>query len=164
MITIILTGHLHAGGPTESSSDCGNCDGARCEHCRTMWLFDGKRFNSYEAALEAEAASRNAWEELLPGVEMPSHQQFALNADGELATLLWSWEDGDHLVTCSPDSPAYEALYAKALKATELWVKCPCVDKAEHPYANDCSLMGCNDSRCQFEVKHKGRKERKWYM
>lgn len=164
MITRILTGHLHAGGPTESSSDCGNCDGARCENCRTLYLFEGQRYNSAELALEAEAASRNTWEELLPGVEMPFDPQFALNADGELAALCWSWDDGDHLVICNPEASAYDALCAKALKATELWVKCPCVDKGEHPYANDCSLMGCNDSRCQFEVKHKGRKERKWYM
>ena len=164
MITRILTGHLYAGSPIESSSDCGTCDGARCEHCHTRWEFEGKRYESSELALEAEAASRNTWAELLPGVEMPPHPEFALNADGELAALCWSMEKGDHLVICNPEATAYDNLYAKALKATELWVKCPCVDKAEHPYANDCSLMGCNDSRCQFEVECRGRKERKWYM
>ena len=164
MIIRILTGHLYAGSPIESSSDCGNCDGARCEHCHTRWEFEGKRYESSELALEAEAASRNTWEELLPGVEMPSNPEFTLNADGELAALCWSWEKGDHLVICNPEATAYNNLYAKALKATELWVKCPCVDKAEHPYANDCSIMGCNDTCCQFEVECRGRKERKWYM
>lgn len=164
MITKILTGHMYVGSALETSSDCGNCDGARCDYCRTRWEFEGQRFDSYEAVLEAKDKAVDVWETLVPGIEKPSHQQFALNADGELAALLWSWENGDHLVTCNPDSPAYDTLYAKALKATELWVKCPCVDKADHCYANDCSVMGCNDSRCLFEVKHEGRKERKWYM
>jgi hypothetical protein len=164
MITKTLSGHMYVGSAIESSSDCGNCDGARCDHCHARWEFEGERFSSYEAALSAKAEAVDIWETLVPGVEKPPHQQFALNADGELAALLWSWEKRDHLVACNTDSPAYDALYAKALKATELWVKCPCVDKADNCYANDCSIMGCNDSRCQYEVKHKGRKERKWYM
>lgn len=164
MITVKLTGHLHRGSAIESSSDCGTCDGARCEGCHKRWVFDGITYYSYEDALEAEANSLSAWQSLVPGVEHPSNPEFALNGDGELAALCWSWEKGNHLVVCNPEASAYDALYAKALKATELWMKCPCIDKADHSYANDCSLMGCNDSRCQYEVKHKGRKERKWYM
>lgn len=32
-----LTGHLHAGSAMETDSDCGNCDGGRCDTCRSCW-------------------------------------------------------------------------------------------------------------------------------
>ena len=164
MITLVLTGHMYVGSAIETSSDCGNCNGARCESCRKNWEFNGRTYTSFEAAVDAQANCQSTWEELVPGVERPSNPEFALNAYGELAALCWNWEKADHLVVCNPEASAYDNLYAKALEATKLWVQCPCVDKADHCYANDCSIMGCNDHRCRFEVEHHGRKERKWYM
>lgn len=32
------TGHMHYGSPYETSSDCRNCDGAKCERCHNMYV------------------------------------------------------------------------------------------------------------------------------
>lgn len=37
MYVKVLTGHMHYGSPYETSSDCGNCDGARCDRCREAY-------------------------------------------------------------------------------------------------------------------------------
>lgn len=36
-----LTGHMYYRSPYESCDDCGNCDGARCESCRTKYIVEG---------------------------------------------------------------------------------------------------------------------------
>ena len=33
-----LTGHLYRNSPIETSSDCGNCDGANCDICERIWI------------------------------------------------------------------------------------------------------------------------------
>ena len=33
-----LTGHMYYRSPYESCDDCGNCDGARCEYCKTKYI------------------------------------------------------------------------------------------------------------------------------
>lgn len=32
-----MTGHLWRGSAMETDSSCGNCDGARCDHCKPKW-------------------------------------------------------------------------------------------------------------------------------
>ena len=33
-----LTGHTYFGSPHESASNCGTCDGARCDFCREVLI------------------------------------------------------------------------------------------------------------------------------
>lgn len=33
-----LTGHMYRGSPHETSNSCGNCDGARCDGCKLVWV------------------------------------------------------------------------------------------------------------------------------
>lgn len=44
---VLLTGHIHRGSPFETSSDCGNCDGALCDDlpCQKMtwWTLSERR-------------------------------------------------------------------------------------------------------------------------
>ena len=35
-----FTGHMHYGSPYETSGSCGNCDGAKCERCKTMYVVE----------------------------------------------------------------------------------------------------------------------------
>ena len=47
-----LTGHMHYGSPFETDSDCGNCDGARCDSCHTFW----RSFNTDKSFVNKEDA------------------------------------------------------------------------------------------------------------
>lgn len=33
----VLTGHMHYMSPYETYDSCGNCDGARCDRCKTIY-------------------------------------------------------------------------------------------------------------------------------
>jgi len=37
-----MSGHMHRNSPYETSHSCGNCDGARCKHCKKIeyWEFE----------------------------------------------------------------------------------------------------------------------------
>ena len=57
-IETILTGHMHRNSPYETSSDCGNCDGARCDYFTKLYEvtdFDsGKYHGRYDTLEEAK--------------------------------------------------------------------------------------------------------------
>lgn len=35
-----FTGHQHFGSPYETCNSCGNCNGARCDHCVVSWILE----------------------------------------------------------------------------------------------------------------------------
>lgn len=55
---------MYYGSPYETSSDCGNCDGARCHRCRELWdTEDGETFDSYPEALAHEEKLKKSRED-----------------------------------------------------------------------------------------------------
>lgn len=64
MLTRAYTGHMYYGSPYETYDFCGNCDGAKCEHCRTVFELEEwddykimdpqfQKFHDYDEAVEA---------------------------------------------------------------------------------------------------------------
>ena len=63
-VTEVFTGHMHYGSPYESYDNCGTCDGANCNSCRTLYEVQGldqndekvylfKRFSNKDEAVSA---------------------------------------------------------------------------------------------------------------
>ena len=70
IISKVLTGHMHFMSPYETYSDCGNCDGARCETCREKYSVEDlddpickDRFKIVDTKEEAEEI-KDGWEEV----------------------------------------------------------------------------------------------------
>ena len=40
IMTEALTGHMYYMSPYETFDSCGNCDGAKCEYCKTMYMVE----------------------------------------------------------------------------------------------------------------------------
>jgi hypothetical protein len=164
-----MSGHMYRGSAHETDSDCGNCDGARCEICVTTWAvygYEQKQWDTKEQALAYAEEQKKAREELIPGYNGSSVPEYFLNP--KTWDLMAYWHD-EHNVTqrtiCKHNTPLYDKLWYDAVDKADMWDQCTCVDKAEHHYANSCGVFrGCNDSRCFYEMKHCGRTEKKWYM
>lgn len=45
-VSKVYSGHMYRNSPYETSSDCGNCDGARCDDCKELYeVTDMKNFD-----------------------------------------------------------------------------------------------------------------------
>ncbi len=65
IITPALTGHTHYRSPYECYDNCGTCDGARCDSCRTMYeVTDFASDNRYKivSTLEEAKKLKEEWE------------------------------------------------------------------------------------------------------
>ena len=57
--TVELTGHMYKLSPYETSSSCGNCDGANCDHCKKVYMvYDYVTDNTYYRGYDHEEAER----------------------------------------------------------------------------------------------------------
>lgn len=162
MVFKYLTGHVYRNSPYETASDCGNCDGARCDSCKTRYYSsitgETQLLDSEEEVLELEAE----YDILLNGIKYIGEPGF-LVIDNLLYAEVYPIHQEEHKdiqIKCNESSKLYAGLLEKTLKKHSKYKECICRNKDSEL----CNVYGCTDSDCFYEMKNQGRKEKKWYM
>ena len=116
-----LTGHMHSGSAYETDSDCGNCDGARCDGCRSLYHAYGWS-EEFAAAADAQAHGAEQFRRqagLFEGGATCTYPVYVVK-DGKLfAEFYEDGKDGalggDVVRECNPESLAYAGVLADVL-------------------------------------------------
>jgi hypothetical protein len=169
-VTKHLSGHMYRGSAHETDSDCGNCDGARCEGCTPSWEACGRGFPSYEEAKEVAGAEASEMAELcssVPEEARPAywHPMYFVKEDLSLWVRYWNPKvmDGESEAyleaPCNPKAPSYEKEQVGALARRVLWDTCTYPDKGQDGAESQCCMcQQCDDARC-FRCMRDGRKK-----
>jgi hypothetical protein len=158
MIIRKLTGHSHRGSASETSDSCGNCTGARCDYCITLYSWYGYEDKWFENESDAidygkeESAKRM---NLVPNVAEHhlSNVMWILNDNNELYAHYFG-ETKHEMTKCNEDSPLYYDLWSKAVNQRDLYNKCNISDKGQNYHISYCQKfnMCCMDiaKRCHI--------------
>lgn len=171
-VTKHMSGHMYRGSAHETDSDCGNCDGGRCEGCEPIWEACGRGFLSYEEAQEVLDAEAKRVAELCSNVpeEIRTawswHPMYFVKDDATLWVRYWNPKVMDSYdkeeayleAPCNPKADGYEKEQLAALERGLKWEACTYPDKGLGGIESECCMCKqCDDPRCYFLMKD-GRK------
>jgi hypothetical protein len=177
MITTNLTGHLYYGSSYESCSNCGTCDGGKCDYCHAVYVTsDNSCFTNKEDAVSYDDEYTNGIASLIPVINF----KYTSGIDetdltvirGALCVRIWETTDkadytkedyGYRYAPCNTNSPVYAKYLAIAKEKMTRYNSCTCTDKDEDD-SSCCGMMGCTDKSCYREMTCGKRTEKKWYM
>ena len=148
-----MSGHMYRGSAYESSDSCGNCDGARCEHCVESFAWYGYDEQWFRTAAEAQEYGERKEREradLVPGVEVKNltNVMWILVGD-ELHCHYYDADEGPYgaykTAKCNPNNPLYYDLWAEAVDRRQAYDRCAIADKGQGYHFSYCQMFGqCN--------------------
>ena len=165
-----LTSHMYYNSPIESDDNCGTCNGANCDTCKTVYTVEGFDNEIFCQIGDAEAAEVS----LVELISLKEGSYFAGPAfvvkDGELYTEVYvrdvplECKTNMVFVLCNKNSPIYDTKLSEISERYSRYNTCICIDKMEITDGSPCSKYGCCDTSCYHEMKYGTRTEKKWYM
>jgi len=164
MLVKQLTGHMYRGSIEETDSDCGNCDGARCEYCTELYSYYGYESTSGWHSSQEEALALGKAEEqkrllLVPGANSKDLIDIMwILKDEKLCAYFYksgSYNSGLILegkyvtVECNEESPLYYSLWKTAVDNHARWCSCPITDKGKEYHISYCQMFEqCEHLHC----------------
>jgi len=146
---------MYRGSAYESDSDCGNCDGARCEYCVERFAFygyDDRWFDSAEEAQEYGERKERERADLVPGVKVKNltNVMWVFVGD-ELHCHYYDHDyEGYKTAKCNTESPLYYDLWSAAVNRAYEYDKCPIPDKGKGYHTSYCQrFCQCSGRRCK---------------
>ena len=166
MLNKHYNGHMYRGSATETDSDCGNCDGARCDTCKEYWTVDGNGDERFYTIEEAQKVADTV-ATLLPSEYRTPSEDYFFEKDGLLYAgdvyALASNNYGCIDVQCNQESSMYNEKLEDCKKRRVMYNECKCLDKDNENLELSCPKYGCNDVSCYAKMKN-GCTNKKWYM
>lgn len=156
MIIKKYTGHMYRNSPYETDSDCGNCNGARCENC--IIKFVSTETNKVCDTIEESKENEKAFKMLINDLSSYNITFFIKNDKLYCINI----DDKKDAILCNEESPLYQEYFDTTKQKVARYTECVCNDKDDAN--NQCSKYGCDDSSCYIEMKRGKRIEKKWYM
>lgn len=158
MILKKYTGHMYRNSPYETDSDCGNCDGARCETCQLKFYstITNDTFDTLDEGKEAE----EMYFKLLRNHKSTYDLKFIIK-DDKLYGI--DMDPKFEPILCDEESPLYQEYFEKTLRKFTRYNECKCTNKDDEDDGS-CCKYGCDDASCYNDMKNRGRVTKKWYM
>lgn len=153
MVVKEYTGHIYYRSPYESDDNCGTCNGAKCDYCKTRFRSTINDI-SYDTVEKAEKFE-NAFKLLIN--DKDDYAIKFIIKDNKLYCVRYI-TPSDIPSLCNEESPLYQEYFDKTILSQNRYKECKCTNKDE------CSQYGCDDSSCYYEMKNRERIEKKWYM
>ena len=150
MVISKLSGHLRSGSAYESSDSCGNCDGARCEHCVESFAWYGHDEQWFRTAAEAQEWGQQQEREraeLVPGVKASNlTSPMWVLVDDKLHCYFYDYDEGAYkTIPCNEGAATYYDLWAEAVDRRQAYDRCAIADKGQGYHISYCQMFGqCN--------------------
>lgn len=147
MIISAFTGHMYRNSPYESDSDCGNCNGARCDTCTERFRstkIDGEIFRNKQEAEDAE----KEYENLIFCNDSLTLTFFI--RDNKLYCTIYN--DGHIDIECNRESSIYEKVFNGLQRQYERYNEIKCESES-------CIKYGCLDLSCYRDIKNNKSKQ-----
>lgn len=147
MVIKMLTGHAHYRSACETDSDCGNCDGARCDSCNALY---------YVHTLGSDYIFTNKEEADRIDKLVDEQPYYTLRLENNLVMIGTLELTKDNI-----GEDLYNEIYNNLNASRIKYNNCKCTNKATESCGDYCY---CDDARCYYEMVNIGRTEKKWYM
>lgn len=152
MLLTRLSGHMCRGSANESSSSCGNCDGARCDECHAMYAWYGYDDEYFDTPEKAEAYGKEQERlraELVPNANVQdlSHAMWILKDEKLHAYFYRAYgipfaDAGYVTMPCNENSPLYYDLWSRAVDRSAAYDNCDIADKGKGHHISYCQTFG----------------------